>query len=226
MVSYDVLTRTFRIKYHDSCATAFTIEENNIQYLVTAKHVFESAGFPITASIELLINGQYQTFTVFIKYPADTRVDIAVMKTHPYYEVSNKMENNLTSADLIYGQDVYFLGYPYQYDSFLATFPNSCSPVPFIRKATFSGMLKPRPSLLFLDGHNNPGFSGGPVCYRKADNELFSIAGVVSGYYSEKNFVFDEQTDTQLPLYVIENTGTVYAADISFALELIKNWDA
>ena len=226
MVSYDVLTRTFRIKYHDSCATAFTIEENNIQYLVTAKHVFESAGFPITASIELLINGQYQTFTVFVKYPADTRVDIAVMKTHPYYEVSNKMENNLTSADLIYGQDVYFLGYPYQYDSFLATFPNSCSPVPFIRKATFSGMLKPRPSLLFLDGHNNPGFSGGPVCYRKADNELFPIAGVVSGYYSEKNFVFDEQTDTQLPLYVIENTGTVYAADISFALELIKNWDA
>ena len=87
-------------------------------------------------------------------------------------------------------------------------------------------MLKPRPSLLFLDGHNNPGFSGGPVCYRKADNELFPIAGVVSGYYSEKNFVFDEQTDTQLPLYVIENTGTVYAADISFALELIKNWDA
>lgn len=225
MVSYDVLTRTFRIKYHDSCATAFTIEENNIQYLVTAKHLFESAVFPITASIELLINGLYQTFTVFIKYPADTRVDIAVMKTHPYYEVSDKMQNTLTSADLIYGQDIYFLGYPYSYDNFVTTFPNSFAPVPFVKKAVFSGMLKPSPSLLFLDGHNNPGFSGGPVCYKKAGSTFFSIAGVISGYEFEKKFVFNEETNTQIPLYVKENAGIIRASDISFALDLAKSWD-
>lgn len=224
MVQYEVLARTFRIRYGNSCATAFTIEESNIQYLVTAKHFFEEFGFPDTASIQLLIDGQYKTLAVSVRYPSDTRIDIAVMKTTPYCEVSAKIENTVSSTGLAYGQDVYFLGYPYNYDRLLATFPERRAPVPFVKKAVFSGMLNPSPSLLFLDGHNNPGFSGGPVCFKKASDKLFSIAGVISGYHFEKSSVFDKQTDKEVPLYVKENTGILYASDISFAIKIAKEW--
>jgi hypothetical protein len=37
---------------------------------------------------------------------------------------------------------------------------------------------------LFLDGHNNPGFSGGPIVYRDLDRSefVYKVAGVVSGF--------------------------------------------
>jgi hypothetical protein len=41
--------------------------------------------------------------------------------------------------------------------------------------------------LIFLDGHNNPGFSGGPIVYRDFNKSdlVFKLAGVVSGFLPE-----------------------------------------
>src|SRR5262245_26406361 len=38
---------------------------------------------------------------------------------------------------------------------------------------------------VFLDGHNNPGFSGGPIVYRDLERRDFAykVAGVVAGYH-------------------------------------------
>lgn len=225
MVQYEILTRTFCISHESSKATAFTIEENDIQYLVTAKHFFKDIGYPATATINILINGQYHDFNVIIKYPQDDIIDIAVMKTTPYCEISKKMGNGLTSKGLIYGCDVYFLGYPFNYDELLTTFPSSSTPIPFIKKATFSGTLKQNQSILFLDGHNNPGFSGGPVCFKNDNDSLFTIAGVISGYNYNRKPVFDSNSDKETPFYIQENTGIIYAYDISYAVNLTKNWD-
>lgn len=223
MVQSEVIERVLRIRYSNSVASAFTLEYNSVQFVITAKHVFESKNYPTSAVIEVLIDGAYRSLAVDIKYPADARIDIAVLKTNPYHILTKFMGNKFTTKGLAYGQDVYFLGYPYNYDSLLVSYPGSKSPLPFVKKACMSGMLSPSPSIIFLDGHNNPGFSGGPVCFKRAGDQLFSIAGVVSGYRYDLAPLFDKDNH-KTNYYIKENTGIINASDISFAVNIAKEW--
>ena len=82
--------------------------------------------------------------------------------------------------------------------------------MPFVKKGIVSCMSGSR---IFLDGHNNPGFSGGPVVFAKANGLDYKIGGVISGYKASKNPVVDPK---RIPSYahVYENTGIVIAEDI------------
>ncbi len=59
------------------------------------------------------------------------------------------------------GQQVWFLGYPYGLGSH---FPNG--EFPFIKRGTMSAIdsTNPHAVVLYVDGFNNPGFSGGRFC--------------------------------------------------------------
>jgi hypothetical protein len=79
------------------------------------------------------------------------------------------------------------LGFPFG----LNTKDNSGFPYPLIKKATFSGSaIENGIHIMLLDGHNNPGFSGGPVIfidrYTTSKNKWF-ISGVISAYVNQKN---------------------------------------
>lgn len=223
MIQKEVIDRVLRIRFEEESATAFTLEQNGFQFIITAKHLFEKASWPNTATIDLLLEGVYKSFAVDIRYPEDDHIDIAVLHTNPYKEIAPFMGNIFSSEGMILGQDVYFLGYPYDFDTFLAGVSGSNTPLPFVKKACISGMLAPSPSVMFLDGHNNPGFSGGPVCFKKVNGSSFSIAGVISGYRYSKMAVLDEN-DNETDFYVKENTGIIEAMDISFAVNVAKEW--
>jgi len=93
-------------------------------------------------------------------------IHLAVMKLNPYQALTAFFENENTTADMVIGQDVFFLGFPYNYDSLLQQSPFGNTPIPFVKKACMSAIIKSGEDiLLLLDGHNNPGFSGGPVCF-------------------------------------------------------------
>ena len=77
--------------------------------------------------------------------------------------------------------------------------------------------------LLLLDGHNNPGFSGGPVCFSTPTQDLMTIAGVISGYRYHKKAIIDENDNPQ-PHYWKENTGIIYAYSIKHAVDIANNW--
>ena len=232
----EILNRVFKLVYGDpykqffGSGTAFTMECNDSQFLVTARHIFEQSAewtYPNEGTIWLLTdNGKYTLYEVDIKYPADAKVDIAVMrlKTHQY--VSKVYPNLNTSEGLRFGQDVFFLGFPYDYDKLSMSFPESKRPVPFIRKACFAGRFKDGHSCMFFDGYNNPGFSGGPVCYKSTDTPdgTMSIAAVISSYRQEKEFMFDEN-DQPTGSYVESNTGIIFAYDIKEAVQVAEHWD-
>ena len=112
------------------------------------------------------------------------------------------------------------------YDRHLKSFPNSKTPVPFVKKACFSGALDDGHSCILLDGHNNKGFSGGPVCFKPVDSakKTMSIAAVVSGYRFEKQKVFDKN-DQETESYIKSNTGIIVAYDIQEAIEIAKHWN-
>ena len=87
-------------------------------------------------------------------------------------------------------------------------------------------MIDSNEDCILLDGHNNPGFSGGPVvfCQNNHGND-FSVAGVVAGYRHAFEPVYKnkEPEENELPIgYYRVNTGIVLAYDIKYALNLIR----
>ena len=78
---------------------------------------------------------------------------------------------------------------------------------------------------ILLDGHNNPGFSGGPVIFKKNNHgKNFIVAGVVSGYHFAREPVYEneEQEQKESPMgYYKSNTGIIIVYNIEHALSLI-----
>ena len=225
MVQAEILRRVLRIIHENSAGTTFTIESHNEQFLVTAKHLFEQASLPSSATIELLIGKDYQPFDVDIRYPAEPVVDIAVMRLKKKQLLTPIYPNVNSIVGLTYGQDVYFVGFPFDYDNILGILPSGDAPIPFIKKACVSAILNDKEGTILLDGINNPGFSGGPVCFKKinaADNTM-SILGVVSGYRHDKKPLY-VPSGIQTDFYIKENTGLIIVNDIKYANQIANSW--
>lgn len=97
MVKSEIIGRVFRITTETVSGTAFTMECGNRQFLVTAKHLFENAGFPAQATISLLTGKGYQKYCVDIRYPHSPSVDIAVLIS--YIHISVRSARGAGAAD-------------------------------------------------------------------------------------------------------------------------------
>lgn len=239
MVQSEILNRVFRLVYGDpdkkkfSSGSAFTMECNHSQFLVTARHIFKTGEGPLPEhGVIWLLEGRrsYIPYIVDIKYPADPIVDIAVLKCEDHSQFSqvnsNLNESNEKYEELKFGQDVFFLGFPHNYDELLLSFPNEDRPMPLIKKAFFSGRFEDKNACMLFDGYNNEGFSGGPVCYRPADapDGEMSIAAVIAGYRIEEQRVYDENNQPT-GSYVQSNSGILEAYDIKEAIKVAEHWD-
>ena len=100
----------------------------------------------------------------------------------------------------------------------VATEFNEGFPLPLVKKAVVSAVMVDGKPLL-LDGHNNAGFSGGPVVRRWNGNEQ-SVIAVVSGYRYDRGKVRDENGNETSYTYDT-NTGIIVAHNIQHAVELI-----
>jgi hypothetical protein len=80
-------------------------------------------------------------------------------------------------------QDAYFLGYPYGLHAEGGSL-NAHFPLAIVKKACLSMFALGGPdAYILLDGHNNPGFSGGPVVFApNGQGAPTNVAAVVSGY--------------------------------------------
>ena len=169
MITANVIHRVFRICYDGSACTGFTIEIEEREYLVTAKHVFESLGG--SDEIDVFSNGDWSPYEVNLVGHAPDDVDITVLAATQRLTPPG-LPMDVTHEGLVYGQDVYFLGFPYNFlGKFL--FGDSGYPLPFVKKATVSLFDD---KIVFLDGHNNRGFSGGPVVFTEPTKRQFKVA--------------------------------------------------
>jgi len=75
--------------------------------------------------------------------------------------------------------------------------------------------------VLYIDGFNNPGFSGGPIVYWDFTKHAYRILGVVKGYKEDtaKVLVNGEHVDTQL----LVNSGILVGYSISHVIQAIEN---
>ena len=214
MITANVIYRVFRLKVGPETGTGFTVEEEGGEYLVTARHLAHS--LQATSEIEVFKDGGWSPLEVTTVGHAPGEVDISVLAPSERLTPTRPLPLPASSAGLTYGQEAFFLGFPYGIgDKFLR---ETGHPVPFVKRVTVSTLFG-KPYL--LDGYNNPGFSGGPVVFRPPGRKEFQVAAVVSGYRWASAPVRDQENrDTDFHLR--ENTGIVVAYGVDEAVALIR----
>jgi S1-C subfamily serine protease len=240
-----VINRVFLISATET-GTAFTIEVDGRQYLVTAKHIVK--GLREDDKIQIRKNDQWSPLPVKI-FRCDDPADIAVLVPHSQLSVDFPLEP--TIAGIFFGGETLFVGFPYGLTTDLKI--SGGYPMGMVKKATLSGLTPLVPnkgSLIILDGYNNPGFSGSPVVFRDYSKSevTYKVAGVVVSFMQEAAPILktDEVSQQQITVddlqakriieyhgkrfrikeettdFVRLNTGIAFAHDIRFAVDLIR----
>jgi hypothetical protein len=152
---------------------------------ITAKHVV--AGLKDDDRIDIYQNNGWTSLAVKILRCEDP-IDIAILV--PPFQLTVNFELSFDRTNFFWGQDAFFLGFPYGLQSPGAGV-NGQYPLPLIKRGTISATLPVDSSkkavLVLLDGYNNPGFSGGPIVYRDLNQNalVLKLIGVISGFIPE-----------------------------------------
>lgn len=163
-VPIEIQQRTVFIKGSEA-GTAFSIDYQGKVFLVTARHVV--AGLPPQkATIQIWHDEKWEDYhTIKTIFPSSGDVDIAIFETAEKVSTPYSIRPDETAGGgVTMGQRVWFLGYPFG----IATHFRDGKRAPFLKSGTMSAIDATNPDavVIYIDGFNNPGFSGG------ADNLL------------------------------------------------------
>ena len=216
MISTNALSRTFHLRYQGQTATGFLIDVDAKQYLVTAKHFVPEVVDVVV--LELLHDGTWKKVPAQLVGHGAGEVDITVLALSQLM-VANDYVLKPDMGGIVLGQEAFFLGFPYGLSGHVGEL-NSNYPVPFVKRATVSSISVSEvgPTVIFLDGHNNKGFSGGPVLFKEQEHGELKVAAVVSGYRFSNEPVY--QGDQELPVTYRYNTGIIISYGIKHAVAL------
>ena len=225
MITSNVIHRTFKILYGDFVGTGFAIDRGDRQYLITARHVVK--GITSDSSIAIFHEGQWKTIAVEVVGIGDDAIDVAVLACPVRLAPPHPLV--ASNEGLIYGQQVFFLGFPFGWDSGNEKI-NRGVPVPFVKAGIVSAMILGDESHIYIDAHGNKGFSGGPVVFVPSGqpaNKL-RVAGVVSNAPTpllravvDKSRIPVLGANGEPIAYFAENQGFVVAFDIIHATNLM-----
>jgi hypothetical protein len=244
-ITTNVLKRVFFISYGESAGTGFTIDVDGRQYLITAKHVV--GGIKDKDTIKIKHDNQMKPLSVRVIWVMPEEADIIVLA--PEVQISPSFELEPTMKNLILGQQMYFLGFPFgigMNDKNTLKINNGY-PLPLVKDGVLSGLSTTegpnKYTVLVLDGLNNEGFSGGPIVYKEQSSNKLNVCGVVSSYKAQEIPVYRKaplkKTDpktiertnpktgekyklVETDMIVERNTGLAYGHGISVAVEAIR----
>ena len=220
--------RTFKVEFTGGAASCFVINHQDRQWLITAKHVADAAVRNGTANLTLTgetgvaveLSGPLVPVPLVEDGPDIAAFDLGGMRI-----VRDDLTLTPSADGIMLSQEVFFLGYPLAGDLPLM------GRLPAVRRGTVSQ----RASLdgvaaWILDGHNLPGFSGGPVVFAEAGEigSTWHVLGVVSAYWNHWIDVETAGTAAQgnLGLTVPTNAGIVIVYDIKHAIDAIDAYMA
>ena len=203
MIPLYILRSVFHIRCGETSGsgTAFTLNYNDWQYMVTARHVVEAFS---GNTIELFHDGKWKGLKAYIIGKGASEIDVAVLSS-PLAIGPQDTAVPASSTGMTIGQQVYFLGFPLGM--------KGGSPYDFPYPLAKSGVLSGVDSwhgtnFLYVDGHANRGFSGGPlICYHNQTLNM-QIAGVMTSYRIDPDSV---------------NSGIGIAVDIRHVIDLIDS---
>ena len=204
MVTANVIERVLHVGTPDGTGTAFVVERAGKSYIVTAAHVLRGI------ADNLLFRYQEQWHDLPIRVIGlDAEADVVVLAYRDVLSAEAFHPVTLSTAGLVYGQTVYFLGYPHGWEG--STRLLSGRPIPFVKAGTLSMLPDGRAGKLWVDAHGNKGFSGGPLAFQVPGSSDWSIGGVVSAR------VLDPTDPERL-----RHAGFVTVASIESVIRLIE----
>lgn len=221
LIDFSVFQKVIPIKYNGKYASSFILQLNNTDHIITAKHLFpKTLKSNSVIEIETLSDTGWVKFDAIILFHENPNIDIAVLNltTHRFHNDLLRMDPSFAIS-----QECYFLGYPF---GMISEAPskafNDGFPIPFVKKAIISAAKDSfLGNVLYLDGHNNPGFSGGPVVIIDLDSDLnshYKVIGVVSGYVNDDK---DFQTPFGKLIYS-ENSGIILVYSAKHISEIVN----
>lgn len=215
-VTANILLRVFLLKADSQSGTAFTIEVGGLQYLVTSKHLVEMLPKK-AAEVQVYCNRGWEALKVDILECENPQVDIAVLKIPKKLSVTFDLEPTLGGITL--GQEVNFLGFPF---GMFTIYTSEGFPMPLVKRGIVSALdISDRSRQLFyIDGFNNPGFSGGPIVFYDLETKRLKVGGVVSGYRGQEDRVRLGPLVTDLT--VLSNSGILIGYSIEHAVDAIR----
>jgi hypothetical protein len=230
------MANTFNVYGDKLTGSGFMVTKGGGQYFVTAAHLFATShrsGDDVP--VQMVVENQLQSYTGKIYFHPDRKVDVAVLK------LSETIEQKLSlPAEIIQYRDTLqkvFRGKGFTLDSFFTNvgmetyflgFPlgNLGTEVfgikfPLVKKSLVSGFVKnDGVDILLLDGHNNLGFSGGPVVGYDESRKEMRIVGVISGFLPETvNVKHNNET-----LSVLENSGIIVCYGSQYIAEIFSRY--
>ncbi len=183
MITTNIIDRVFRILHNNKTASCYTIEKGDQQYLVTASHVFN--GIDNINELKIYHDDKWKILPVKVAFNSLDVGDTIVFKLEKDISPRHKIEYGM--GDVLFYSRAYFLGFPFGISISGGKLFNNF-PMPFVKSGIISNFDSSRHGLItiYLDGHNNEGFSGGPAVWVYPNNPLrLRIIGTVSGYLTE-----------------------------------------
>jgi hypothetical protein len=248
-VGTGILYRTLMVKTTHDIGTMFSIDVDNREYWVTAKHLLTGAKHPPIGRVKVknvslavldptVPEQKWDSYEFSVLDPGE-EIDIVVLAAKRGIQRRPIATLPLTSAGTPIGGECEFLGFPFA-NSWMARLDNdSRYRMPYIKHCYVSGLMLEPIKVFVLDGINNEGFPGGPVIFGAGDDE--KILGVISSYQPEPSDVLSvplpeppsgqKSTSTESPKkkntrrksVVNLNSGIIFATDANYAIEAIKN---
>jgi hypothetical protein len=217
----EVIQRVHAISHDQkNCGSALAFPVAGQFCFITAAHVLD--GMKEGVEDTLFIYGE-KGWTPIRGTPffANSGVDVAIVKVAIPSDESFVRPILSNSAGMVYGQDAFFLGFPYfgRID-YKPQVSNSGYPIPFVKKATVAAFDG---DTIYLDGHNNPGFSGGPVLFYHYEERRIKVCGIISAYITHVGEVKKIKTSQiNVKDFYLENSGIAVAYNAKFAIDLMR----
>ena len=216
IVNANILTRVLHLKVGDMTGTAFTVEVDGRQYVITAKHL---TGEKEVEEIEIW-RKRWHRIKVTVVGIGKGREDIIVLAADR--ALTQTLPIDVGSGRITVGQNIRFLGFPLGI-ALDYMMERGGMRLPLVKGGILSGIkFENKVSWLLVDGHNNGGFSGGPVVFKPlgTGKEVWKIAGIISGYQIEGVDVRDKMG--RIIGSAEGNSGILVATGIETALKLIE----
>jgi S1-C subfamily serine protease len=217
VITTNLLFRTLFISAIEY-GTAFAIEVDGVQYLVTARHLLDTSAKSL--ELKYYYNDTWQAVSVDVVGHGHGEIDISVLRARAKITAA-EYDVVLSMAGTTLGQDVYFLGFPYKMWGEVGPLMGGF-PMPFAKKGTISSFQLGALQVLHIDAINNEGFSGGPIFFTPPGRHASpQVIGVVSKFRIEHEHIIDGDGRTT-DMYVPYNTGFLVGYGIRHALDIIN----
>ncbi len=221
-VTTNILYRVFPLRVANQIATGFTMEIGHRQYLVTAKHLVAGE---LPSSVEIQLD-EWTAIPVRLVGVGRENQDVLVLATNRQLSEAYPVDQGTDGLTL--GQSERFLGYFSSVQtSPLPGYKNRGAPL--VMGGVLSGFqFKDDVGVgesVWIDGHNNMGFSGGPVVFqplkaRTREECRWKIAGVITGYVNAPVEV-KTVTGRDTGAVAISNAGLLHAVPIRIIRDIV-----